>query len=504
MNLKLILIVVGLVNFYLPLGFAPLFDLDEGAFSEATREMLQSGNYITTYLDGALRFDKPILIYWLQALSVKTFGLNEFALRLPSAIAATLWALAIYIFSKHLFNKKIAFYSTLAMLASLQITLIAKAAIADALLNLFIASSLFAIWFFLEKREKKYLYAAFIAIALGTLTKGPVAILIPLVTTFLYLLTQKQLKLFFTMVFNPIGIVLFLAIAMPWYVLEYLDQGEKFIDGFIFKHNLARFETSFEHHRGTIFYYIPVLLLGLTPFTTTLIESLWRLKGSFGKSIFLYLFIWFAFVFLFFSLSGTKLPHYIVYGYTPLFIFIGYTLAQKKAPIGYTFLLPTLLVLLGLVLVPSILPFLEPKNAYYEALFQGALKLFNKEYQLIGIAVIIILLVLPKLRLSQELKAGIIALLFGLFINMQVITKYGNLTQLPIKQAALLAKKEGYRVILYHFTRPSFLVYSQQKSLHKRVEVGDIVLTQKNNLPKFKKYQVKYSQNGVYLIKVEK
>jgi len=75
----ILLVAAIFFGFWFNLGGVPLFDLDEGAFSEATREMLASGNYLTTYLNGALRFDKPILIYWLQALSVGSFGLDEFA-----------------------------------------------------------------------------------------------------------------------------------------------------------------------------------------------------------------------------------------------------------------------------------------------------------------------------------------------------------------------------------------------------------------------------------------
>ena len=77
------------------LGLTPLFDVDEGAFGEATREMLASGDWLSTTLNGAPRFDKPILIYWLQAASAAVFGLGEFALRLPSALAALAWIAAI-------------------------------------------------------------------------------------------------------------------------------------------------------------------------------------------------------------------------------------------------------------------------------------------------------------------------------------------------------------------------------------------------------------------------
>ena len=80
------------ISFFAGLGSAPLFDVDEGAFSEATRVMIASGDYLTTYLNGHPRFDKPVLIYWFQVLSVKTFGLNEFAFRFPSAAASAIWA----------------------------------------------------------------------------------------------------------------------------------------------------------------------------------------------------------------------------------------------------------------------------------------------------------------------------------------------------------------------------------------------------------------------------
>ena len=195
-------ILVGFVilAFFLPLGIVPLFDLDEGAFSEATREMLLNHNYITTYLNGDLRFDKPILIYWLQAISVSIFGLNEFALRLPSAIAGAFWAGSIYWFSKRYFDEKIAFLATIFMVGSLQIGIIAKAAIADSLLNMFIAFSMFSIWLYLDTKNKKYLYLAFAFIGFGTLTKGPVAIMIPMVVTFIYLAVKKDLKLFFKMI----------------------------------------------------------------------------------------------------------------------------------------------------------------------------------------------------------------------------------------------------------------------------------------------------------------
>ena len=138
------------VSFFMGLGSAPLFDKDEGAFCEATREMLESGNYLMTYLNYEPRYDKPILIYWFQALSAKLLGLNEFALRLPSAIAAAAWALVMYRFTRHTFDVRKAFLATFLMVTAVQVTIIGKAAIADAVLNCFIAITMFGIWRYIE------------------------------------------------------------------------------------------------------------------------------------------------------------------------------------------------------------------------------------------------------------------------------------------------------------------------------------------------------------------
>src|SRR4051794_19877732 len=91
-------------SFFLAPGRAPLFDVDEGAFSQATLEMFQRGDFLSTYLNGVPRYDKPILVYWLQAASVLAFGPTEFAFRLPSALCATLWCAAVFAFTRKNFS----------------------------------------------------------------------------------------------------------------------------------------------------------------------------------------------------------------------------------------------------------------------------------------------------------------------------------------------------------------------------------------------------------------
>ncbi len=189
------------------------------------------------------------------------------------------------------------------MITTLQLNIIAKASIADALLNMFIVISMFTLYLYYLNNNKKYLYLAFLSIAFGTLTKGPVAIMIPLVVTFIFYLIKLNLKNWFKMVFNPIGVLIFLVVALPWYIVEYIAQGDAFIEGFFLKHNIERFKSAIENHSGTIFYFIPVLLIGFLPFTHFIFKIFLDIKKIIRDCLIYYLLIWVRFGFIFFSLS---------------------------------------------------------------------------------------------------------------------------------------------------------------------------------------------------------
>jgi 4-amino-4-deoxy-L-arabinose transferase-like glycosyltransferase len=486
MQNRAILFALIFLSFYATLGYYPLFNLDEGAFSEATREMLQTHNFITTYLNGHLRFDKPILIYWLQALSATLFGLNEFAMRLPSALAATGWAYLIFRFTKRHFDEEKAFLATLFMAGSLQISIIAKAAIADALLNLFIAASMFCYFLYTQTHQKRHLYIAFAAIALGTLTKGPVAIMIPLVVSFLY--HMKNLRFWFRSVFDPIGIAIFFAIAAPWYIAEYLDQGEKFIEGFLLKHNLSRFGAkAMEGHTGPIFYYLIVLLIGLLPFTTVAIKTISHIKEWFDT----------LFVFIFFTLSKTKLPHYVIYGYTPLFILMALYFERLRSKI---------LLLLPFWLFHALflsLPFLKPlilehlKQGSYEYYIVSALD-FGGGY----IAYFLFALFISFLLLRTSKRTVTIAMAFLTLISLNffIAKVYADAAEEPIKEAALFAKEHNLSVKMEGINTPSFNFY-QGKIAAKN---SNIILTKRSNLKKYKNAEILFVKNGIVLVKERK
>ena len=502
--LRILLLFIA-IAFFIPLGLAPLFDLDEGAFSEATREMLVGGDYITTYLNGELRFDKPILIYWLQLLSVKSFGLNEFALRLPSALAGTFWALAIFSFTKRVLNEREAFFATLFMIASLQINMIAKASIADALLNLFIALSMFSIYFYFKNRDKKSLYLTFLFIALGTLTKGPVAIMIPFIVSLILFTLRGEFKEWLKMLFNIRGILIFIAVAMPWYIAEYIAQGEPFIDGFFLKHNLSRFSSAMETHSGSIFYFIPVLIVGVMPFTLFAIKAIGGVKSYIKDDLKIYLFIWFAFVFIFFSFSGTKLPHYIIYGYTPLFILSSLYIDKNFSKNWLIY--PLLVFLTILLFLPDIATIFKDdiRDKLAVVLIENAYSSFDIFYRVSLITLIISLIFMLIKDIKRESLLLGIAVVMIVVVNFIAIPTYGKLMQQPIKEAGLLAKNRGYKdIISYKINNPSFNVYYEGLVLKTKPKIGDVVFTKVTKLKDFKEYETIYRKNGFALIKVGK
>jgi 4-amino-4-deoxy-L-arabinose transferase-like glycosyltransferase len=506
-NRNILLIGLGLLifmSFLLGLGSGPLFDVDEGAFTEATREMFVSKNYLTTYLNGMPRFDKPILIYWLQLLSIRTFGISEFAFRLPSALSAALWAVATFAFVRRERNETEALYSTALLVLSLQVSIIAKAAIADALLNCCLAVSMFAIYRYWHDKRRSSIYIAFAAMGLGVLTKGPVAVLIPLGASFLFFLIQRDLRSWFRAVLNPTAIALFLVIVLPWYTLEYMDQGKAFIDGFFMKHNVSRFSGSMEGHSGTLFYYVPVILIGVMPSTTLLISALARFRALAADPLSMFGLVWAGFVFVLFSLSGTKLPHYMIYGYTPLFIIMGATLARSRRPWLHA-LMPAAMLLL-LAAVPAVLERLMPSitELFVRAQLQGLLDLMAAgrfPLVMIGAAALCLLLqaipmITPQLRF---IIGGAVLTFSANFIVMPMVAK---VMQEPVRDAALLAKGQGLKIVMWEVYYPSFLVYSESLAERRRPLAGEVALTSIDGIGKLEPCERLYEKYGIILARI--
>lgn len=309
----LLLALALLALLVLGLGRAPLFDVDEGAFSEATREMIASGDWGHTTLNGADRFDKPIGVYWLQAASVAVFGVNEFAVRLPSALAAWVAALALGAFVATRLGPAAGALAAVVHATAFGSWAMAHAATADAVLGLWLVLSALDLWRYLERGDLQALRRLGIWVGLGLLVKGPVAVLIPLAALLLSCLAARDAQPLWRALRDGPTWAWLLVIALPWYAYALWRHGQAFIDGFILKHNVERFSAPMEGHSGGWLYFLVVAPLLWMPWSPLLLGWWGRLGALWRTPHTRHALIWAAFVLVFFSLSGTKLPHYGLY-----------------------------------------------------------------------------------------------------------------------------------------------------------------------------------------------
>jgi 4-amino-4-deoxy-L-arabinose transferase-like glycosyltransferase len=491
-------------SFFWLLGSAPLFDVDEGAFSQATLEMFERGDFLSTYLNGEPRYDKPILVYWLQAAAVLLLGPGEWAFRLPSALCATLWAFLTYRFTRRYFDEERALLAGVVLATSLGVFVIGRAATADALLNMLIAASMFAAWLHLSTGERRWLYATHAVIGLGVLAKGPIAILVPFATTFLYCASRRDLGRWARAVFDWRALALLLAIALPWYVVILVKEGRGFVDGFFLKHNVGRFGGPVSGHAGSVLYYVPALLVISLPFTALVVPVATRLRAIWADGLQRYLLLWFAFVFVFFSLSGTKLPHYVLYGYTGLVILMAAHVDGLRAPAWS--LVPVLAFFLGLLALPYGLHYvLERVNdPYYREVLAGALGRFRTTYfAFCGVLSAIALYAMRERATPLTRKFIVFGFAAVMALATLVVPIAGFAQQGAIKEAALLCRERNLDVVMWRLNAPSFSVYRGAPTASRDPRPGDVVVTKASRLSELNApYDLLYSKRGIVLAKI--
>ena len=340
------LLVIGWIAFGWNLGNVGLIDETEPLFAEASRQMFVTGDWITPFFNGETRFDKPALIYWCQAIAYAIVGVNEWAVRIPSALAAMgIIALAFYTvqwsFAKKDELEQVSNlprrYFTAAIAAALmalnpEMIVWGRAGVSDMLLNGCIGSTLLC--FFLGYAQNnspivianwqlpnKWYLACYVLIAGAILTKGPVGIVLPgLIMIAFALYVGKFWQLWREM--RPIlGMGIVLALSLPWYVLVTWRNGWNFINAFFIYHNLERFTEVVNGHSAPWFFYFLVVLLGFAPYSVYIPASIARvkfwqrshwLKQERSQQLGLFACLWFLAVFSFFTISVTKLPSYVL------------------------------------------------------------------------------------------------------------------------------------------------------------------------------------------------
>ncbi len=314
------LLIAGFCAFLFLYGLAQfgLIGADEPRYAQVAREMFEHHEWITPMLGGEPWLEKPPLYYWQAILAYKIFGVSDWAARLPSVIDASLMVVAIYFFLRRL-RRGFELDGALITAACAGIIGYARAASMDMALTAAFTVGMLAWWAWRESEERIYLAAFYICMALGTLAKGPVAPFLAGLIIVVYAAAVREWKVVVRMLWIP-GIVLLCLIAFPWYIAVQL-RNPAFFQDFIVQHNFERYSQNLYHHLEPVWYYLPVTLLALSPWTVFVIaafvESLrgWKTKiatAEVSKQFGIFSACWLIVPVIFFSISQSKLPGYIL------------------------------------------------------------------------------------------------------------------------------------------------------------------------------------------------
>lgn len=485
----------------LGLDSAPLLDVDEGAFSQASREMVASGDWGHTTLNGADRFDKPILVYWLQGLGLLAFGNTEMATRLPSAVAALMWCLAAVRFTQGWVGAQQGRVAAGVLATSVGVMLIGRAATADALLNALLCWSCLDLWRHLESGQKAPLRRAFLWMGLGLLTKGPVACLIPGAAVVVYLLSMGELRRLKNVLGDWRAWALLLAASAPWYAYALHRHGMAFVDGFFLQHNINRFVETREGHGGRAYYTLVVTPLLLLPWTPLLVSVLAGIRGLWREPTPRFLLCWSAFSLLFFSFSSTKLPHYLLYGSTPLLILMARELGNLRSPIMAGALALCQLVLFGALSSSQQAAgwlSLQTKDPLYQTLLSTA-PAGPPGWALALVAGLWLFLWLWPGRPLKD-RALLASLIGAFWVVLVAIPWWARTLQSPIPHLAQVAKAHGGPASLWLTRQPSFGFYVGQPTPSAAPQAGGVALIRKDRLPSDAQVRVIAEDRGFLLV----
>lgn len=310
---------IGTLLFVPFLGQVHLFDWDEINFAECAREMIVSKDYLRMQINYRPFWEKPPLFIWLQVISMKTFGINEFAARFPNAMAGVITLIALYYTGKRIVNERLAIWWVILYTATWLPHFYFKSGIIDPIFNLFIFLAFVQVYF-IKYGQNKYLHSLLSGVFLGlaVMTKGPVAILIASLSFTTYLIVNKGFKGYRLLHILTIAIATLLTTSL-WFGVEILQHGFWFVNEFI-TYQIRLFKTEDAGHGGPFFYHFIVLLVGCFPAAPFLFQYFKKQRAENTQQADFTKWMWIMFwvVLLLFSIVKTKIVHYSSLCYFPL------------------------------------------------------------------------------------------------------------------------------------------------------------------------------------------
>ncbi len=320
---KLSLFLLALYIFTVGLGSFPLMDPDEGRNAEVAREVAVEGHWLPPTLGGRVRYEKPPLFYWLDAVSMKVLGVTEFSARLVPAISALFTVFLIFLFGKIVWDEDVAFLSGFVLTTTFIFFVFSKIVIFDMVLTFFITGSIVFFYLYLTNRKLVFWLLSTLFCCLSVLTKGPIGILITLMAIFVPVVMRKSFK------DTILWLILVVVLCLPVFlILEIKSPG--YCYKFFWRENILRFLSPIFKRQKPFWFFGGVFLIGFLPWSLFLKDIVTGLTIlSEDKEILLMLLCWGILPILFFSISKSKLPQYILPVFPAWSLIAGYTLSYK-------------------------------------------------------------------------------------------------------------------------------------------------------------------------------
>lgn len=470
-QIKLLYWVLGftlICGFLVMLGSYPLLDIDETRYVNMAREMFNTKDYLTLYLNGDFFFEKPPLYFWVECISFKIFGvISEFTARLPIVLLSLLPAGLLFSLCRKVKGEVFAIISTATLLTSLEYMFLTKIAILDSIFTSFVVSSVLCYFYTSYVSEKNKIYfwiLTYVFSALAVLTKGipgmAISMLVITVSTVIFKTYKDTFKYLW-------GIVSFLIITLPWHLLMLKMHGSLFFDEYIIKHHILRFLGSEVIHRTQPWYfYILTLLWGLFPHVFVLFSQITKTKEINFKDKFLTLnFIALMSILVFFSLSGAKLITYILPIYPFFAVIIGNFWTNYIQNTDKN-------VEISLIVLNSFLTISVVLMCFVAFVMQSDVYVNFQKVQVISLIILIPFVVLNWIFVVKNLKLNIfmsivimMALLSGILTPLIYEFNY-TFGQNDIMRFAKIAKDKNYTISTYKTgVKYALLYYGNQSKV---------------------------------------
>ncbi len=481
------LTILCLTIFMMGLSTYGLFDVDETRYAAASLEMVNSGDYVIPTFNGEPRLNKPILFYWLLAGSSKIFGNDPASYRLVSALSAFFLVMLVGHIVYRESRVEGGFLAGAIMATSPLYAYMGRTTMIDMIFSVFIflSSLLLYLGIFDGKNVNRILIrGGMVLMGLGFITKGPAGVALPLMSIFVFSWINGRLKRMMEAMVDGPGIVLFFLVILPWYGAVYIRKGGEYFYDFFVKENILRFLHVTSGHRGPVYYYIPIIMLGMFPwafFLPQAIFSMMRSRGfslrAMGENISLdmFLFIYSGVIFLFFSLSATKLPTYVLSIVPALAIIIALyfenVIVNRKFPdFGYSigaYLFATFTLLFGLIIFfpGDYFPIIK-KSGLGEVMFIPGILMLTAT--LLTTLFTLFRSSVKRARLKIFASLLILQILFLWFVFFGILPKVYEYRQADLQNIAEIINSEkesavSGRIIFYRKFKPSMVFLTGRK-----------------------------------------